>query len=292
MNMEKVIVNGEIINRGDSKLDYEDRGYQFGDGVYEVVRVYNGKLFTANQHISRLLESAEKIRLTISYSVSEIIAQLEQLINENHLLYGTIYLQFTRGVAPRNHAFPSADVKPVYVAYTKELPYAGAMKNGVKALTTEDIRWLRCDIKSLNLLGNILAKQKAAEAGCFEAIQHREGIVTEGSSSNISIIKNGTLKTHPATNLILNGITRQVMLKQCADVGIDVVEQTFSLEELFDADEVILTSTTSEIKPIVEIDGKKIGDGKPGTITKQLQQLFHQEIETQCGTISVETASL
>lgn len=281
--MEKMILNGEMRNRSEIKMELEDRGYQFGDGVYEVIRIYNGKLFTSEMHLTRLIESANKISINIPYTVGEIAAQLKDLVAENEITFGTVYMQFTRGVSPRNHAFPSTDVTPVYVAYTKEVPYNGALKPGAKAITIEDIRWLRCDIKSLNLLGNILAKQKAAEAGCLEAIQHRDNMVTEGSSSNISIIVNGELKTHPATNLILNGITRQVMLKICKDLGVSYQEEVFTLEELMAADEVIMTSTTAEIMPITAIDGQSIGSGEPGTVTRQIQQAFHAEIERQCG---------
>ncbi|MBA9026237.1 D-amino-acid transaminase [Peribacillus huizhouensis] len=284
--MEKMILNGEIRNRSEIKVEIEDRGYQFGDGVYEVIRIYNGKLFTSEMHLARLIESAKKINITIPYTIEEIEVKLKELIAENAITFGTVYMQFTRGVSPRNHAFPSTDVAPVYVAYTKEVPYSGVLKPGAKAITVEDIRWLRCDIKSLNLLGNILAKQKAAEAGCFEAIQHRCGTVTEGSSSNVSIVVNGELKTHPATNLILNGITRQVMIKICKDLGISYKEDDFTLEELLAAEEVIMTSTTAEITPITEIDGQAIGNGESGTVTRQLQQAFHAEIERQCGHIS------
>ncbi|KMY51307.1 D-amino-acid transaminase [Peribacillus loiseleuriae] len=283
--MEKMLLDGEMRNRSEIKVEFEDRGYQFGDGVYEVIRVYNGKLFTSEMHLTRLIESANKISIKIPYTVEEIEAQLKELVAENEIAFGTVYMQFTRGVSPRNHPFPSTDVAPVYVAYTKEVPYNGALKPGAKAITIEDIRWLRCDIKSLNLLGNILAKQKAAETGCFEAIQHRGSTVTEGSSSNISIVVNGELKTHPATNLILNGITRQVMLKICEDLGVAYKEEAFTLEELVVADEVIMTSTTAEITPITEIDGQSIGSGEPGTVTRQIQQAFHAELERQCGHI-------
>jgi len=283
--VEKLIFNGELINRTDSKVDVEDRGYQFGDGVYEVIRVYNGKLFTSEMHLNRLIDSAKKISLDVGYTVVELETLLQQLVAENQLSYGTVYLQFTRGAAPRNHAFPMNKVQSVLVAYSKEIPYEGEVKPGKQAITTEDIRWLRCDIKSLNLLGNILAKQKAVEKDCFEAIQHRGQTITEGSSSNISIVKGNVLITHPATNLILNGITRRVMLQLCQDNGITYREESFTIAELMNAEEVIMTSTSAEITPITLIDGKAIGGGTPGPVTKRLQKLFHQEIETQCGPV-------
>ncbi|PLS14897.1 D-amino-acid transaminase [Bacillus sp. M6-12] len=282
--MGKMILNGAIKERTEIRIDLEDRGYQFGDGVYEVIRVYNGILFTADEHLSRLEESARSIHLTMPFSPKEIKEQLLELVKESKLDTGIIYLQLTRGVSPRNHLFPGAEVGPVYIAYTRELASpAQAMENGVKAMTVEDIRWLRCDIKSLNLLPNLLAKQKASENGCFEALQHRNGTVTEGSSSNVSIVVNGEVKTHPANNLILNGISRQVMLRLCTENQITVKEECYTVEDLLSADEVFLTGTTTEVMPIVEIDGKKIGNGAPGPVTRQLQSLFKAEIEKQCG---------
>ncbi|AZU63648.1 D-amino-acid transaminase [Neobacillus mesonae] len=284
--MKYAIVNDHIINREEAKVDIEDRGYQFGDGVYEVIRVYNGKMFTVKEHMERFVRSAESIGIKIPYASENITKMLEDLIEKDNLKLGIVYMQITRGAAPRNHAFPAGDVVPVITAYTKEMPIPEAnLQSGVKTILTEDIRWLRCDIKSLNLLGNILAKQKAAEQGCYEAIQHRGQDVTEGSSSNVYIVKNGTVITHESNNLILKGITKDVILKVCAENEIPVEERTFSLEELAQADEVFLSSTTSEVTPIVVIDEKKVGTGSPGPITKKLQALFKQEIENQCGII-------
>ncbi|MBY0124151.1 D-amino-acid transaminase [Bacillus sp. S/N-304-OC-R1] len=284
--MEYVIVNGEFISRSDAKVDIEDRGYQFGDGVYEVIRVYNGKMFTGQEHLERLMESGKKIGLEIKYTVQELKAMLTELIEKNNLTLGTIYLQISRGVAPRNHAFPSSDVAHSFVANTKAVDRpAENMESGVKTILLEDIRWLLCDIKSLNLLGNLMAKQRAAEAGCFEAIQHRGEIVTEGSSSNVSIIKDGKVITHPANNLILNGITRQKVLQLCRKNDIPVEERAFTLEELKQADEVFLSGTTVEVMPIIEIENQKVGNGKPGSLTRKLQELFEKAIENECGSL-------
>ncbi|MCK1991904.1 D-amino-acid transaminase [Peribacillus muralis] len=284
--MGKIILNGEIKNRSDVLVDIEDRGYQFGDGVYEVIRVYNGRLFAGDMHLNRLMDSAKLIQMKVPFTVAEIETRVKELVSEDDLQDGIIYMQLTRGVSPRTHAFPSAEVEPVFVAYTKEIPYTGKMKPGAKVITTDDIRWLRCNIKSLNLLGNIMAKQVAVEAGCDEAIQHRDGLVTEGSSSNVSIVVDGTLKTHPASNLILNGITRQVMLKLCADHAIPFVEEAFTIEDMMAADEVLYTSTSVEITPIINIDGRMIATGTPGPVTEKLQQLFAEEIERQCGSVN------
>jgi len=283
--MEYVIIGGEIVERGLATVDIEDRGYQFGDGVYEVIRVYNGKMFTAKEHLNRLQESAEKISIQLPYQPSQLEEMLQGLIEKNELSNGIIYMQFTRGASPRNHAFPH-NVAPTFVAYTRKVERpVSSMQEGVKAIFFEDIRWLRCDIKSLNLLGNLLAKQKAVEAGCFETIQHRGDIVTEGSSSNVAIVKNGTVITHPANNLILNGITRQKVKQVCEQNQIPFEEKEFTVEEVLQADEVFLSGTTVEVTPIVEVEEKKISGGIPGEVTKKLQQLIKDEIEKECGTI-------
>jgi D-alanine transaminase len=282
--MEYVIVDGQVMDRSAAKVDIEDRGYQFGDGVYEVIRVYNGKMFTGKEHLKRLVESAEKIRMKLPYSPEELESKMEELIAKNELQTGTVYMQFTRGISPRNHVFPSNEVAPTFVAYTRNVARPeDSMEKGVRAILDEDIRWLRCDIKSLNLLGNLLSKQKAAEAGCFEAILHRGETVTEGSHSNISIIKDGVIITHPADNHILNGITRQKVLEICGKEQIRFEERAYTLEELNAADEVFSSGTTVEVMPIVGIEGKPVGNGEPGPVTRSLQELFKAEIERQCG---------
>jgi D-alanine transaminase len=284
--MEYVIVNGKVSERSSAKVDIEDRGYQFGDGVYEVIRVYNGKMFTGKEHLMRLEESAEKIRMKLPYSLEDLVGMMEELIAKNELETGIVYMQFTRGISPRNHIFPGNDVAPTFVAYTRKVARPEeSMEKGANAILDEDIRWLRCDIKSLNLLGNLLSKQKAAEAGCFEAILHRKETVTEGSHSNISIIKDGVVITHPADNYILNGITRQKVLEICRKEGIAFEERSYTLDELFKADEVFSSGTTVEVMPIVEIDKKPVGQGVPGPVTRRLQDLFKAEIEQHCGQI-------
>jgi len=284
--MQFVILNGELLDRSKASIDIEDRGYQFGDGVYEVIRVYNGKMFTEEEHLDRLWASASSIGIEIPYSKKELQEQLKLLIEKDKLAVGTVYLQFTRGISPRKHPFPPNGVTPTFVAYTKEVGRpVEKLHSGVKAIITDDIRWLRCDIKSLNLLGNLLANQKAAEAGCDEAVLHREGRVTEGSHSNISIVKDGQIHTHPANHFILNGISRRVMIEICNREEIPVIEEPFTIEELTQADEIFLTGTTVEVMPVVELAGKSINGGKPGQLTRKLQELFKNEIELECGKI-------
>ena len=228
---DRIVADDEVV------VDKEDRGYQFGDGVYEVVKVYNGQLFTLEEHVDRFYASAEKIHITIPYTKDKLYTLLHQLVEANEINTGHIYFQITRGACPRNHIFPGDDVAPVLTGNAKENPRPVAnFENGVKATFVEDIRWLRCDIKSLNLLGAVLAKQQAHEKGCYEAILHRGETITEGSSSNIYGIKDGVLYTHPADNLILNGITRQVIFKCAEEIGMPVKEEAFTKEQLLAMD--------------------------------------------------------
>ncbi|KGL38634.1 D-amino-acid transaminase [Listeria newyorkensis] len=285
----KVLVKNQLIERDEAKVDVEDRGYQFGDGVYEVIRMYNGQFFTYDEHIERLYASAAKIDLVIPYSKPELRALVDSLMEANNIGTGNVYLQITRGEqSPRNHVIPSTPPEAVLTASASEVPRDTTLfENGRKAILEEDVRWLRCDIKSLNLLGNSIAKNKAHQAGAFEAILHRGENVTEGSAANAYMIKDGKLITHASNNLILEGITRQVILRVAEENGIPVVESGFTLTDLAAADEVFISSTTIEVTPIIEIDGKVVGDGKRGPITKKLHDAFTKEIMKQCGELAV-----
>jgi D-alanine transaminase len=277
----KVLVDGEIVARSEVKVDMEDRGYQFGDGVYEVINVYDGVLFTLDEHIERLYRSANEIGISINFERDHLKNDIRKLIQENDMKKGGLYLQVTRGVAPRTHQYQK-DISSKMVAYP--LPYKEmeeTRSTGVTAITEQDLRWLRCDIKSLNLLYNIMIKQKAYEQGAFEAILIRDGVVTEGTSSNVFIIKDGTIYTHPATNLILNGITRQKLLEVYQENGWAFKEKSFSSLELMEADEVFVTSTTSEVVPVISIDGKTVNDGSPGSFTRKIQQAFSMTVKNE-----------
>lgn len=277
--MTWVLWNDRLVKDGDIQLSKEDRGYQFGDGIYEVIRVYNGSMFTATEHIDRFYESADKIKIVIPYTKDVFHKMVYDLIEANKVTSGQVYIQITRGVTPRQHQFPTNSVEAVLTAYTKELQRpVSEMMNGVSVKTVEDIRWLRCDIKSLNLLGSVLAKQEAYEDGCFEALLHRGDSITEGSSTNMYGIKDGVLYTHPATNLILNGITRRVILTCCEEIGLPVVEEPMSLTSVFLNEEFFMSSTTSEIIPVIMINGRKLGKGLPGDWTKKLQTAFEAKI--------------
>ena len=234
-------------------------------------------------HIDRLYESADKIKITIPFQKDDVKERLKALVSENDLQLGIVYMQLTRGVSTRTHVFPGPQTFPVFTAYTRSLEVPESqLADGVKTMITEDIRWLRCDIKSLNLLPNILAKEEAKQSGYDEAVFERNGMITEGASSNIFIVANNTIKTHPATNLILNGITRQIIIKLCQVHNITLIEETFRTEEFIRADEAFLASTVSEVTPIVAVNDNVVGNGKPGVITRQLQSLFQSYKENEC----------
>ncbi|MFS0655028.1 D-amino-acid transaminase [Bacillus sp. 179-C3.3 HS] len=275
----KVLYNGDFIEKEDAFVDIEDRGYQFGDGVYEVIRVYNGTLFTLKEHTERLFKSAKEIGIHLQGTVSDMENKLKQLVSENELTDGGLYIQVTRGVAPRKHQYPDS-LTPQITAYTFQVKKPVQEQTaGAKAVLSEDLRWLRCDIKSLNLLYNVMEKQKASEAGAFEAILVRDGFVTEGTSSNVYAVIDGVIRTHPATNLILNGITRRKLLQVCEEQGIGVEETRLCKADLLRAQEIFISSTTAEVVPIIEIDGQPIGNGVPGEITKRVQEGFQQKIK-------------
>ncbi|MGE1235520.1 D-amino-acid transaminase [Bacillus altitudinis] len=274
----KVLYNGDFIEKKDAHVDIEDRGYQFGDGVYEVIRVYNGTLFTLKEHTERLFKSAKEIGIHLQGTVSDMEENLKKLVADNQVIDGGVYIQVTRGVAPRKHQY--GVLTPQITAYTFQVKKPIQEQTaGVKALLSEDLRWLRCDIKSLNLLYNVMEKQKASEAGAFEAILIRDGFVTEGTSSNVYAVIDGVIRTHPANHLILNGITRRKLLEVCQEEGCRVEETRMSKDELLHAQEIFISSTTAEVIPIVEIDGQQVGKGVPGEITKRVQEGFQKKIK-------------
>lgn len=279
--MEKVLFNGKIIDRGKASFSFDDRSMYFGDGVYEVIRVYSGHPYKLEMHLQRLQRSADE--LDIPYSIKEkqsLKKSVSELIDTNGLTHdGYVYLQLSRGAAARDHLY-ERHIEPFIFAFTKEMEKPTAQQEqGIAVYLTEDIRWLRCDIKTVNLLGNVLAKRQAADHDCSEAIQHRGDTVTEGSSSNLFIVKDGQLITHPADNLILNGITRQVVIDLAEKQGLPVSITPFSTDELLEADEAFITSTINEITPITEWRGTKHGMLKIGSVTKQLQTELQADIE-------------
>ena len=274
------LYNGKIVDLNETLISMEDRGYQFGDGIYEVTSVFNGKPFMLEEHLDRLYASAEKIKMTIPWTREELVGFHHLLLEESGIKNTGIYLQITRGAAPRKHNFPT-DAKPVLTMAIRPSDPAAADKRakGIEALLVEDVRWLRCDIKTLNLLGNVLAKQEAYEAGKGEAIQHRNGVVTEGSSTNFYVVKDGAVHTHPANNLILGGITRMAVLDLCRKNGIPVVEEPFTVDFMYGAEEAFITGTTTEVMPVTKVNETVIGAGVRGPVTQRLQELYTQLIQ-------------
>jgi len=267
-------VNGQFAPHRDGAVHIEDRGYQFADGVYEVVTVADGRLVDEGPHLDRLERSLGELRMKMPMGRKVLQLKARELIRRNGLRDGLVYMQVTRGVAPRNHAFPADSVTPSLVMTTKKMNFATMKKftDGVTVISTPDMRWARCDIKTTSLLPNCLGKQAAAEAGAYEGwMVTEDGMVTEGTSSNAWIInKEGTLVTRPPGNEILNGITRQTILALAAEEGIPVEERAFSLEEAYEAREAFVSSATSFVTPVVKIDDKVLGNGKPGSLSERL----------------------
>ncbi|PTQ54685.1 MAG: D-alanine aminotransferase [Hydrogenibacillus schlegelii] len=271
--------NGEILPLDAVRVSPLDRGFVFGDGVYEVIRLYGGRLFYADRHWARLARSLQALSIAPAPDPAALEDALRQLIAKDGVEDGIAYVQVTRGAAPRTHAFPAPPVAPSVLAYVQPIPRPASIDRGGRAVLYPDLRWQRVDIKSVNLLGNVLAKQHAVEAGADEAILHRDGLITEGSSSNIFIVKKGIAFTHPATNAILNGITRQLVLELMGELGLPVVERPFSIEALWEADEVFITSTINEVTPIVAVDGIPIAGGKIGPWTAAVRAAFSDLVE-------------
>jgi D-alanine transaminase len=272
-------VNGAFMLLAEAKVSIEDRGFQFGDGIYEVVRTYKGRPFALDAHLTRMERSAMALDLTQPYSKSEWTDHVLEGIRRAVYPEAKIYIQVTRGVAPRDHAYP-VEVSPTVVMTVREFhPLDRSVQSaGVEAMTTEDIRWGRCDIKSINLLANVLARQQAKQAQVFEAILIKAGLVTEGAVSNVMVVKGGVVVTAPEGPRILSGVTRAVVLDLALSEGLPVQERFVSQADLYDADEVFLSGTTVEVLAVVRIDGKIIGDGRPGPITQRLAARFTSRV--------------
>ncbi|MBC8159172.1 MAG: D-amino-acid transaminase [Alphaproteobacteria bacterium] len=274
-------VNGSYVPHSEAAVHIEDRGYQFADGVYEVTAVYQGKLIDEQGHAARLDRSLRELQIAWPVKRRVFGLLMREVIRRNRLTNGSIYVQVTRGVAPRNHNFPKG--VPSSLVMTTTAKDLDTLLGGepTQVITVPDIRWGRPDIKSIALLPNCLAKQKAGEAGCYEAWQvDKDGCVTEGTLSNAWIVNAaGELVTRNADeNAILNGITRQAVMELAQTASLRVVERPFSVDEALAAREAFLTSTTSFVKPVVRIDGKPVGDGAPGSVTRQLGVLIGERL--------------
>lgn len=253
----------------------DDRGFLFGDGIYEVTRVVQGRLLESERHLARMERGLSQLEIRPAPSASLMTEVAARLLAENGLLGGeaTVYVQVTRGSAPRTHHFPPSSTAPTVFVSTLPLASNREMRaRGAAVITHPDLRWARCDLKTVNLLANVLAKQAAAAAGAAEAMLVRDGVITEGSHTNIFGVVGGELRTHPLTQRILPGVTRSVVLEVARDLGIGRDERPLRVDELGDVSELFYTSTTQDVMPIVQVDGQRIGDGQPGPIAMQLYE--------------------
>ncbi len=276
---EIVYLNGEYLLRDEAVISPDDRGFIFADGVYEVIKYYAGKPFGIEEHFERLERSLGEIRLDYE-GVAALSPVFGRLLEENHLTRtdAGIYVQITRGVSRRQHAFPKEIEPSVYVFAFPAPSFAENIEHGIKVITHEDIRWLRCDIKSVALLPNTMLYNQAFENGAGECILIRNGKVTEATHSSVFAVKEGKVITHPLSNMILPGITRKVVLEICRENKIPVEERAISETGLFELDELLITGTISEITPVVQINDVLVGNGIPGEITRLIQKKFFEMV--------------
>lgn len=280
--MSIVYLDGAYIPKGDAMVSVDDRGFLFGDGVYEVTPCYEGVPFQLDRHLDRLRGGLAWMR--IDFDVSALEPVTRRLLADNDLTgaeTSLVYVQITRGVAPRAHPFPSEPVTPTVYAFAKAWtrPPPERWEQGFRAITVPDRRWSRVDVKTIALLPNVLAYQEGVEAGVDDVIQVRDGIALEGAHNNFFAVLDGTVVTHPRTNLVLPGVTRGLVIELARKNGIPIDERPIGVEELPAADELFFTGTTSEIKPTVEVDGRPVGDGTVGPITKALHKGFRREVD-------------
>lgn len=271
-------LNGRYVYKEDAKISADDRGFLFSDGLYEVIRSYEGRLFQTDAHLERLAGGTHILHIIFS-EIHKIKEIAEYLITENQLTRGDaiVYIQVTRGAAPRTHRFPPPETKPtLYIAASKFFPKKEELAAGINAILVPDQRWARCDIKTISLLANVLAHQKAVESDAAEAIFVRDAVALEGTHSNLFGVFDGTVITAPKSNYILPGITRAVALDLCQKLDIPFREEPIFEDHLFEADELMIIGTTVEITPVVRINGTPIDNNTPGPITRRLQQAFRE----------------
>ncbi|MEH2477496.1 D-alanine transaminase [Nitrobacteraceae bacterium AZCC 2146] len=274
-------VNGHYQNLRDAAVNVEDRGYQFADGIYEVCEVIGGKMVDFPRHMARMQRSLRELRIAEAMPLASLKIVMQEVVRRNRINYGIVYLQISRGVAHRDHGFPSPDVKPSLVVTAKSLNFAKNQETaarGVKVITTAENRWPRVDIKTVGLLPNVLARQEARDKGAYEAwYVDADGFVTEGASCNAWIVtREGKVVTRTAERGILAGITRAVLIEVLASMQLKLEERNFTPEEAYQAAEAFVSSASQIVMPVVSIDGKAIGDGKPGGIAKRLREEFHR----------------
>jgi D-alanine transaminase len=269
-----VYLNGQYVPLREATVSALDRGFVFGDGVYEVWRVVRGRLFEAARHQTRLERGLRELRIPAPAGASlECLTAIgDQLLGENGLCDAdaTLYVEITRGAAPRTHYFPVAGTPSTLLVMAGPLKLSDARFNGTSVITQPDIRWLRCDLKTVQLLPNVLARQAATDAGASEALFVRDGVITEGTHTSVFAVINGVLRTHPANHLVLPGVTREVVIEIARASGLEVREHGVTSTELPNASELFLTGTTTDVTPVVRVDGRAIGSGSPGPVARAL----------------------
>lgn len=276
----QVYLNGDFLRIDEARISVLDRGFIFGDGIYEVVPVYHGKAFRMAEHLNRLDRSLAALRIAQPHDRDGWVQLINELLARNIQDTCIVYLQVTRGVAKRDHQFPAQPVPPTVFGMVSPWapPSAAQRASGMTAISIPDERWLHCEIKSVSLLGNVLAKQQAVDAQVDEVVQFRDGFLTEGSSTNIWVVSGGKLLAPPKNNLILEGIRYGLMGELAAEAGIPFESRRIGREEVENADELLLSSATKEVLPIVALDGKPVGSGKPGPVYERLRAGYDARI--------------
>ena len=284
--MSTVYLNGRYLPKEQAMVSVDDRGFLLSDGLYEVTPAYKGRLFRFDQHMGRLRNGLDALR--IGFDTAGLRDMHLRLLAENGLEdedVSVVYMQITRGVAPRTHHFPPEGTRPTVYAF------AGAFhrhdqerwEQGYSAITVPDRRWARADIKSIGLLPNVLSQQAAVEAGAADALQVKDGVTIEGSHNNVFGVFDGVVTTHPATHEILHGIARSFVMELARGLGMPVVERAIPLEEMREADEIFFTGTTTEVRPTVELDGRAVGDGRVGSVARALYEAFKRGVVEETG---------
>ncbi len=277
-----VYVNGQYVPLSQASISVLDRGFIFGDGIYEVVPLYQGHTFRMKEHLDRLDRSLAKLEITPPMTREQWLALIAQLVDKQPAQdCAMVYIQITRGVAKRDHAFPNPPVTPTVFAMVAPMarPSETLRTHGLTAISIPDERWLHCDIKAVSLLGNVLAKQAAVKAGVDEVIQFRDGYLTEGASCNVWVVKDHTVYAPPKDNLVLEGIRYGLFEQLCQDNGINLALEPVTAARVHDADELMVSSATREVLPVVQLDGKAVGTGSPGPVYRQLRQAYDRRIE-------------
>ena len=274
---EIAFVNDVFMPLSEARVSVEDRGFQFGDGVYELLRVYAGVPFRLTDHLGRLEQSARAIGIPLPYTRDHWAAVISEAVSRSGFPEAKVYIQVTRGVAPRDHV-PTGPMAPTVVVTVRAMapPASELYAAGADVVTVSDIRWACCNIKAIGLLANVLAKQQAQDGGAVEALFVRDGYVLEGATSNVMTVKNRCLVTPPEGPLLLPGVTRKVVLGLAQEAGVAVKEQPVAEDEIYASDEVMLTGTTIEVLPVARVNGRPIGAGAPGPVTRLLMIRFRE----------------